>query len=293
MRERPEPCNAQVLKHPRKLQHWTRQMRVQNAWQGSDGGATVTLTVGNRYAMGSGKTARSSKTNIGNGERLASIFTGAALALYGLSRRNAGGTALALAGGGLLARGLSGFSLLYRAMGIDTADSPAAGTGLPQSRTILVDRSILINRSPEELYRHWRNFENLPGFMKHLELVQVFDEKRSHWVAKAPMGQKVEWDAEIIDEVAGESIAWRSTEKADIKNAGSVHFSLAPTGRGTLMRVLISYDPPAGQVGRLYLSLFGEEPSQQVAEDLRRFKAMMEAGEIATTEGQPSARRNA
>lgn len=251
----------------------------------------MALTVSNRYETDT-SSDDSNKVNLSSGERLASIFGGTVLALYGLSRRNPAGTALAFAGSSLLLRGVSGFSLLYKAVGIDTAEPySGAGSSLPQSRTIQVDKTVLINRTPEDLYRFWHNFENLPGFMKHLESVQVLDEKRSHWIARAPMGQQVAWDAEIVDQKPGEYIAWRSTEKADIRNAGSVNFTAISSGRGTLMRVLISYDPPVGQLGRAYLSLFGEEPSQQVSEDLRRFKAMMETGEVPTTEGQPSSRR--
>jgi len=247
----------------------------------------VALTVENRPPA---PPARAMKQNVGEGERVASLVGGGALALIGLVRGGASGTALTLAGGGLLLRGLSGFSLVYKALGVDTADDAGVGGPLPQGRTVRVDRSVLINRSPEELYRSWRDFESLPTFMKHLRTVTVLDERRSHWVATGPLGQTVEWDAEIVEDRPGELIAWRSTERADIANAGSVSFRPAPHGRGTVVRVLISYDPPAGQLGRAYLAVFGEEPSQQVHEDLRRFKARAEAGEILTTAGQPACR---
>jgi uncharacterized membrane protein len=155
---------------------------------------------------------------------------------------------------------------------------------------IKVERAVTINKSPAELYRFWRNFENLPRFMEHLKSVTIIDNTHSHWVVNAPGGTSVEWDAVIINERENELIAWRSVESADIDNAGSVHFTPAPGGRGTQVRVVLEYDPPAGRAGATIARLFGEEPDQQVREDLRHFKEIMEAGEIPTTEGQPSGR---
>jgi uncharacterized membrane protein len=160
----------------------------------------------------------------------------------------------------------------------------AARRSLPRDRSIRVQKSITVNRSPEELYRFWRNFENLPRFMSHLESVQVTGEKRSHWRAKAPIGMRVEWDAEIINDRPNELIAWRSIEGADVDNAGSVHFKRAPGGRGTEVRVEMQYIPPGGVIGAAIAKLFGEEPGQQVSEDLRRFKQLMEAGEVVQSE---------
>ncbi|HEX6292160.1 MAG TPA: SRPBCC family protein [Herpetosiphonaceae bacterium] len=160
------------------------------------------------------------------------------------------------------------------------------------SEGINVKQQVTIDKSPEELYRFWRNFENLPRFMRHLEAVQTQSNTRSHWVAKAPLGTSVEWDAEIVDERPNEMIVWRSLPDADVVNAGAVTFQRGPTGRGTEVRVLIEYAPPAGVVGATIAKLFGEEPNQQVKEDLWRFKQLMEAGEIATNEGQPSGTRS-
>jgi uncharacterized membrane protein len=153
-----------------------------------------------------------------------------------------------------------------------------------------VEKSVTVNKSPEELYRFWRNFENLPRFMDHLESVRVEGEGRSHWVAKAPAGTTVEWDAEIYNEKENELIAWRSLEGADVDNAGSVRFEGDAEGSSTIVRVSLKYDPPGGVIGATFAKLFGEEPSQQIEEDLRRFKQVMEAGEPPTTEGQSSGR---
>ena len=228
---------------------------------------------------------------VGSTERWVSVAGGGALALYGLSRRNWSGLVMALAGGGLAYRGLSGKSGLYKLLRITTSGarrSPVASVA--HNEGIKVEQTITVNRSPEELFRYWRNFENLPRFMDHLESVQPQGERRSHWKAKAPLGKTVEWDAEIINERPNELIAWRSLDGADISNAGSVHFTPASGGRGTEVRVVMEYSPPLGRVGATVAKIFGEEPEQQVADDLRRFKQVMETGEMATTTGQPNAR---
>lgn len=141
-------------------------------------------------------------------------------------------------------------------------------------------RSITINKSPEECYAFWHNFENLPQFMRHLESVTVTGERRSHWKAKAPAGATVEWDAETTDDRPNELIAWRSTDGADVYNAGTVRFERAPGGRGTEVRIELEYKPPLGKLGSKVAMLFREEPGQQVMDDLRHFKQVMETGEI-------------
>lgn len=148
-----------------------------------------------------------------------------------------------------------------------------------------VSKSLIINRSPEELYRFWRDFENLPRFMKHLESVRVTADGRSHWVAKAPAGTSVEWDAEITEDRPNELIAWRSLEGSDVDNSGSVQFESAPGNRGTIVRVEIEYNPPGGVIGAAVAKLFGEEPGQQAQEDLRCLKQVMETGEVVLSDG--------
>jgi uncharacterized membrane protein len=233
----------------------------------------------------------SSDVNVNQTERWASALAGGALAIYGLTRRTWGGVVLALVGGTLIYRGSTGHCHMYEMLGVNTAettDNPLVS--VPAGYGIKVEKSVTINKSPEELYRFWRNFENLPRFMNHLESVRDTGEGRSHWVAKAPAGKTVEWDAEVYNEKENELIAWRSLEGADVDNAGSVRFEPATGGRGTVVRVTLKYDPPGGRLGSIIAKLFGEEPSQQIEEDLRRFKQVMEAGEAPTTEGQPSGR---
>ncbi|MFN7927941.1 MAG: SRPBCC family protein [Blastocatellia bacterium] len=153
-----------------------------------------------------------------------------------------------------------------------------------------VQHAVTINRPPEELYRFWRDFQHLPRFMKHLEAIQVTGEKQSHWVARGPLGTTVEWDAEIIEDRPNEVIAWRSVEGSTVENTGAVRFERAPGGRGTMVRVRMQYNPPAGVVGATVAKLLGEDPDWQIKDDLRRFKQLMETGEIITTQGQSAGR---
>jgi uncharacterized membrane protein len=162
-----------------------------------------------------------------------------------------------------------------------------------RSDAVRATKTITIGRPPEEVYRFWRNFENLPRFMAHLESVHVIDDKRSHWVAKGPGGRKFAWDSEITVDRPNTYIAWRSTENADLRNAGNVRFDKAPGDRGTEVRVEIAYLPPAGQVGAMIASMMGQAPEQRIQEDLRRLKQLFELGETPTTEGQPSGRQGA
>jgi uncharacterized membrane protein len=149
-----------------------------------------------------------------------------------------------------------------------------------------VVRALTVNLPREEVYAFWRDFENFPRFMRHLVSVSVYDARRSHWVAKAPAGTTVEWDAEITADEPGSLIAWRSIGDADIENSGSVQFFDAPGDRGTELLVELAYDAPGGAIGRGIAKLFGEEPKLQVREDMRRFKALIESGVIPTIIGQ-------
>lgn len=226
------------------------------------------------------------RRNIGESERLASTLAGGALALYGLARRDFAGLLLGALGGYVLYRGTTGVDPAYQLLGIDTTQREYGQKG------IKVEKRITIDKPAEELYRFWRNFENLPQFMQHLESVTVSGDQHSHWVAKAPANTTVSWDADIIDDDEGERIAWHSVEGSQIMNAGEVRFVPAPAGRGTEVHVSLTYDPPAGGLGAIVAKLFGEEPGMQIEGDLRRFKNLIEAGEIPTTKGQSSGRRS-
>lgn len=148
-------------------------------------------------------------------------------------------------------------------------------------------RAVTVNRPRSEVYAFWRDFEQLPRFMHHLESVKVDGDGRSHWVAKAPLGRTVEWDAEVVDDVAGSRIAWRSTPDAEVENRGSVTFTEAPGGRATEVLVALEFHPLGGPVGAAVAKVLGEHPDQQLADDLRRFKQVMETGEVMVSDGSP------
>ena len=247
------------------------------------------------------------RVNIGRVERWLSMVAGGALAAYGLKRRQAPGGAAAIAGAALLYRGATGHCDLYQALGVNRAYGRVNGntfrgdgTGriadrgsdtraqLGGHRGIHVEESVTIDRPISELYRFWRNFENLPQFMEHLESVAMREEGISHWVAKGPARMRPEWDARIINEVENKVIGWQSLEGSMISTAGSVNFD--EDAHGTRVTVHLQYNPPGGRAGAAIARIFGEEPNQTIREDLRRFKQLMEAGEIPTTEGQPSGR---
>ena len=205
--------------------------------------------------------------------RWASLIGGGAMVLLGLRDRSLRGALGAIAGGTLAYKAATSQGGIQEAVGLNKA--------------IKVEKTVTINKPAEELYRFWRNFENLPQFMKHLKSVTVISDKRSHWIANAPLGTSVEWDADIIEERENEFISWATVEGADVDNSGFVRFKSAPANRGTEVKVVLEYAPPGGVVASAIAKLFGEEPEQQIGDDLRRFKMLMEAGEIATTEGQP------
>ena len=226
--------------------------------------------------------------NISDVERWLSMAAGTGLALYGLSRRKTAGWVLAALGGMLIRRGATGHCQTYEAFGVNTA-----GTGEDSRRALggqagaHVQESVTINRPIEELYRFWRNLENLPQFMHHLESVERVTDTLSRWRAKGPGGTTVEWNAEIINEVPNQVIGWRSIEGSDVVSAGSVNFDDAGAGRGTRVTVHLQYSPPGGKVGAAVARLLGRDAATEIREDLRRFKQLVETGEVPSTQGQP------
>jgi uncharacterized membrane protein len=227
------------------------------------------------------------RRNVGNGERLISAAAGAVLAFQGLGRRDLVGAAVAGVGGILIYRGATGHCAVYERLGVSGVQEGRRRGREPGG--VHVVESFLIGKSPEELYAFWRNFENFPQFMSHVESVRKIDEHRSHWVAKAPKiyGGKVEWDAEVTADEPNSRIAWRALPESDVQHRGEVRFQRALGERGAIVRVELDYQPPAGQMGRWVAKLFGEEPEQQIRDDLRKVKRLMEVGEIPTIEGQP------
>jgi uncharacterized membrane protein len=227
--------------------------------------------------------ARSGR-NISEAERWASMAAGIGMAAYGVSRRRPTGWIVAGLGAMLFRRGLSGHCHTYEMLGVNTA-----GTGEDTRRALggsagaHVDESVTINKPISELYRFWRNLENLPRFMSHLESVERVTDTLSRWRAKGPAGSDVEWNAEIINEVPDQVIGWKSIEGSDVVSAGSVNFDEVGGG-ATRVRVRLQYSPPGGKVGAAVARMMGSDPATQIREDLRRFKQMLETGEVAPNE---------
>jgi uncharacterized membrane protein len=226
--------------------------------------------------------AKAETLHLGRTERWLSLVAGGALAAYGFKRRGALGGAAALGAAALLYRGSTGHWPACESMGIERAKGTGrlADSGsdtryrLGGARGITVDETVTIRRPHEEVYRFWRDFENLPRFMTHLRSVAVRDAGVSHWVARGPGGLPVAWDARVINDIDNELIAWQSLEGSTVATAGSVHFT--ETADGTKVHVRFQYEPPAGSVGASIATMFGVEPRQTVREDLDRLKQMLE-----------------
>jgi uncharacterized membrane protein len=223
-----------------------------------------------------------SSENFSDTERWGSLITGGALVLSGLSQRSLRGALMAIAGGTLAYHGVAGQKGLQ--------DTVTEATGI--DKPLRVEKTVTIqNKSAAELYQFWHDFENLPTFMKHLRSVTVLDDTRSHWVANAPLGNTVEWEAQIINDLENLLISWASIPGAAVENSGFVRFQAAPPGRGTEVKVVLEYTVPGGILTAAIAKVFGENPEQQIGDDLRRFKMLMETGELATTEGQSAGQR--
>lgn len=220
------------------------------------------------------------RVNIGDAERWISTAGGAGMILYGLKTRGLTGLFLGGMGAALMYRGTAGHCPAYSQLGISTAEQDRSRASLDGRNSIKVEDSIFVAADQVTLFQFWRKLSNLPKVMTHLESVTETDSKRSHWVAKAPMGAKVAWDAEIINEKENELIAWRSLEGSEIPNAGSVRFTKDPSGAGVTIKISLMYHPPAGQIGAYVARLLGEEPSIQIAEDLQKFRTMAESGHM-------------
>lgn len=235
---------------------------------------------------------RRADTNVSIPERWFSMLAGAGLAAYGLSRRNTGGVALAAIGGAFAWRGATGHCDMYQALGINTSERGyAKGTGskagVPYELGVRVDQEITIHKPAAELYRFWRNLENLPRFMSNVECVKQLGDGRSHWVVKGPAGLRVEWDAEIVNDVENQVIGWRSLPGSQVSTGGSVRFEQTEAG-STAVRVSLQYNPPAGGLGARVSKLLGEDPARMIQQDLETFRDLMEKGSVSMA-GKPGA----
>jgi len=219
--------------------------------------------------------------NVGDEEQVISLIAGSALFGYGLVKGTIGGLGLAVVGGMLAHRGLTGRGQLYSALGINTTRQHSPQASIPAGQGPKVEESITVNRSPEDLFAFWRQFENLPQVMSNLQSVERIEPNRYRWTATGPLGSVVSWDAEVITERPNELIGWRSLEGSQVDTAGSVHFVRAQGGQGTEVRVTLKYNPPGGKAGAAVAWLTGSSASQQIRADLQRFKEKMESGQMA------------
>ena len=237
------------------------------------------------------KVMTSSAKNVGDAERIASAVGGGLLALYGLQRKPLEALVLGGLGAALIYRGITGHCQCYQSLGISTRNEEGKATSVPAGYGFKYEKSLVINRSAHDLYDFWRDLENLPRIMPHLESVTLMGGGISHWVAKGPAGFEAEWDAEIYNEEPGRMIAWRSLPGGCVDTAGSVHFKEHGAGRGTEVRVLLKYNPPLGKLGANLAWLMGSGVEQEIDSDLRRFRQMMETGIGAGRRGVAAGRR--
>ena len=259
--------------------------------------ATTLLTAAVKSAAGpQSRIARATNrlptthTNVGSTERWLSLLAGGFLTTCGVTAKGPGAVSI-LAGGYLLYRAATGNCPAYQALGVSMSDATAPNSAIAPGHGSRVDHAVTVLKPVAEVYRFWRDFENLPRFMAHLVDVDTTTDGQSRWRARGPLGLTVEWEAKLIADEPNRIIAWQSLPGADVDTAGSVRFVELPHGRGTEVRVALKFDPPAGKVGSAMASLFGASPAKQIREDMRRFKQIMEAGEYPTTEGQSSGRR--
>lgn len=228
--------------------------------------------------------------NVTGPEKWASIVGGGLLAAYGLKRGGVAGLATALLGGALVGRGITGHSPLKRNL-IPSETELQLAREHGWTFAAPLSRAVTIGKPPREVYDYFRDFSHLPQFMENVERIEVIDDRRSHWVVKAPRGADVEWDSTITEDVPGERIAWESEPGADIRNTGSVEFREAPGDRGTEVHATILFEPPGGKLGRAVAALFLKDPAIQLRQDLRRFAMIMETGEVATSKAPAASPR--
>jgi len=224
------------------------------------------------------------RINLSRPERIVSILGGAALAIYGISRRDWPGLSLAVVGGGLAFRGITGHCSVYDALDVSTASDSRDPKG------VHVEESIVIDKSAEELYGFWRDFENHALISDYLDSVKITGDRTSHWTARGPGDRILEWDAEVINDRPNELIAWQTLPGGDIEHAGSVLFIPVKDGSGTEVHVTMQYYPPAGRIGAGIAMLLHREPSIQTADTLKRLKRLMETGSLFATKDRSHGR---
>lgn len=226
-----------------------------------------------------------SKRNVGRGERMVSLLLGTGMLAFSVTNFRPPKIIPALGSAYMFYRGISGKDPVYKMLKIRRGEANGHSG-------IEVVKSVTVYKSLGEVYRFWRNFENLALFMEHLQSVTIRsdNDRISHWVTKLPLGSKVEWDAEIVEDIPNQRIAWRSLPGSPVSTIGNVTFRENGSGQGTEITVSLTYHQPAGSAGAFLLKWFGEEPAQQIQDDLRRMKELLETGEVSSIYGQTSGR---
>jgi uncharacterized membrane protein len=231
------------------------------------------------------------EVNVGRTERIASVLGGAGLVALAFRNKGLGGALLGLVGGVLVHRGATGHCNVYGALGVDTTGRGQRGRLAAEGEVgVSAMATLTINRTPDDLYAFWRDFRNAPRYMDRVQAVEVRDEERSRWTAAGPLGRRWTWDSEVTEDRPGELIAWESLPGSDLPNRGWVQFLAVEGGARTEVRYFVEMDPPGGVVGEAIARAFHELSDEMLKGDLRRLRSLMEAGEIATTQGQPSGR---
>jgi len=228
--------------------------------------------------------------NVGNVERWASAIGGTLFIAQGLRVGSLKGAALALLGGGMIYRGLSGHCATYQALNIDTSDKHRSDADEHVHHGRLIKHVTIVERPAQELYDYWKDIEKAPTFMTNIEKVLRTGPNKSYWVSTGPFGKTFDWDSEVINDVSGHLIAWQTLPGSDVNQAGAVRFEPAVGGRGTKVTLEVNYEAPLGALGVAVAKLIGQDPGSMTKENLRRFKQLMETGELATTNGQSSGR---
>ncbi|HWB00815.1 MAG TPA: SRPBCC family protein [Pirellulales bacterium] len=214
--------------------------------------------------------------NVGQPERLASIALGSAMAVYGLGQLPWRALVFGAAGAALVYRGLSGHCHMYDLLGRTSTQAPSPARGVPAHHGVRIERTIAVDRPAEELYQFWCKLENLPRVMRHLQSVEVLDDRRSRWTASGPFGAPITWEAEIINQRDGELISWRSLPGGVVDTAGSVHFESLPNADRTLVHVELKYNPVGGAAGIALAKLLGSDAETAIHEDLDQWKHSLE-----------------
>jgi uncharacterized membrane protein len=225
--------------------------------------------------------------NIGNVERLVCGMIGGWMLARWLARPSLRGLLMAGTGIVLVYRAATGRSRLYRSLHISGSEQERrASATIPYQTGVKIEQITTIAKPPEELYQFWRNPENLPQVMIHIQSVVRTGPEHSHWVAKGPAGTTIEWDAEVIHDEPNALIAWQSLPDSLIRQAGSVNFKELEAGRGTEVKLTVEYRPAGGPIGAGITYLLGQDPRRQIAEELQRFKQLMESGELSMSAKQ-------